>query len=219
MYAVIVGCSEVGSPVATALWAAGHEITVIEKRHSRCQLVWDALGTVTVQGDGTDEATLQSAGLARADLLVAVTGRDEVNLVACQVAKLRFDVPQTMAVIKDTKNEPLFHLLGVDLVVNSTHQVVTSLEEGVLGRPLVHLKNFRLPNLELVSITVPEDAGVVGKHWTEFDMPDSSQITLIVRADRPYLPSQVSALEAGDEIVAVTLTGEEQTLYDTLTGV
>jgi Trk K+ transport system NAD-binding subunit len=124
-----------------------------------------------------------------------------------------------MAVIKDTKNEPLFHLLGVDLVVNSTHQVVTSLEEGVPGSPLVHLKNFRPPDLELVSITVPEDAGVVGKHLTELDLPQNSKITLVVRANRPYLPAQVTALEGDDEVVAVTVAGEEQSLYDTLTGV
>ncbi len=219
MYAVIVGCNEIGYHVAKVLLAAGHEITVIEKSHSRCQMLWDELGTMVVQGDGTHEPTMKSAGLGRSDLLIAVTGRDDVNLVACQIAKHRFNVPQTMAVIKDTKNEPLFHLMGVDLVVNSTHQVVTSLEEGVPGRPLVHLKNLQPPNMELISISVPEDSGVVGKRLEEVDLPPRSFIALVVKGNDASLPSPATVLEADDEIVAVTISEEEQTLYDILTGV
>ena len=87
-------------------------MAVIEKDHDRCQLLADESGIVTVQGDGTDEGTLRQAGLTRADILVAVAGRDETNLVICQMTKNIFQVPRTMALIKDPKNEPIFHVLG-----------------------------------------------------------------------------------------------------------
>jgi trk system potassium uptake protein TrkA len=219
MYILIVGSGAVGYHLTKLLLAAGHEVLVIEKSPSRSQLLWDELGSVVLQGDGTDERTLKSAGAARADVFVAATGRDEANLVACQMAKHVFQVPHTMATVKDTKNEPLFHFLGIDVVVNSTHLVVSGLEEGVPGRPLLHLMNVPAPNLELVSVAIPEDSGLVGKRLADVELPPHSFISLVIKRDRASLPSNDLLLEALDQVVAVTMTDEEQTLYDILTGV
>ena len=135
MFAVIIGCSEIGYHLAKSLVATGHEVVVVEKDRERCQLLIDEVGSISLQGDGTDEAILKQAGLARADVLIAVAGRDDTNLVICQMSKHIFSVPRTMAVIRDPKNEALFHVLGVDVVVNSIHLVLASLEEGIPGRP------------------------------------------------------------------------------------
>ncbi len=102
MYVTIVGCSGIGYHLAKALLAAGHEVLVIEKSRSRYQLLYDELGSVVLCGDGTDQRVLNSAGVGRADILAAVTGIDETNLVACQMAKEAFQVPRTMAVVTDT---------------------------------------------------------------------------------------------------------------------
>jgi trk system potassium uptake protein len=127
MYIVVLGCSAVGYYLAKVLLAAGHEVIVIEKNPTRCQLLWNELGSVVIQGDGTDERTLKEAGVARADIFIAVTDLDETNLVACQMAKHVFQVPYTMSLVRDTKHEPVFHVLGIDVVVNATHSVVTQL--------------------------------------------------------------------------------------------
>lgn len=219
MYVLIVGSGAVGYHLTKLLLAAGHEVLVIDKSPHRCQLLWDELGSVVLQGDGTDERTLKAAGAARADVFVATTELDETNLVACQMAKHVFQVPHTMALVKDTKNEPVFHVLGVDVVVNSTHLVVTSLEEGVPGRPLLHLMNVPAPNLELVSVAIPEDSGVVGKKLEEVELPPHSFISLVIKKDRASLPANDLVLESLDQVVAVTMTDEEQTLYEILTGV
>ena len=219
MYVVIVGCSESGYHLSKALIAGGHEVVVVEKSIGRFQLLKDELGTVALLGDGTDELTLKRAGIARADVVVSLTGVDATNLVITQMTKHVFQVPRTMALIKDPKNEPIFHEIGIDVVVNSTHLVLESMEEGVPGRPLVHLMNLRVPGMELVSVSIPEDSNIIGKRLSEIELPPNSFITLIVKKTGATLPTGRSVVEAEDELVTVTPEGDEQILYDILTGV
>ena len=219
MYVVIVGCSESGYHLSKALIAGGHEVVVVEKRPERFQLLNEELGSVALLGDGTDEATLKRAGVARADVVVSLTGADATNLVISQMTKHIFQVPRTMALIEDPKNEPIFHEIGVDVVVNSTHLVLASLEEGIPGRPLVHLMNLRVPGMELVSVSIPEDANIIGKPLNEIELPPNSFITLMVKKSGATLPTGRSVVEPEDELVAVVPEGEEQILYDILTGV
>ena len=219
MYVVIVGCSESGYHLSKALIAGGQEVVVGEKNAERYHLLNEELGSVALLGDGTDEATLKRAGIARADVVVSLTGADATNLVISQMTKHIFQVPRTMALIKDPKNEPIFHEIGVDVVVNSTHLVLASLEEGVPGRPLVHLMNLRVPGMELVSVSIPEDANIIGKPLNEIELPPNSFITLMVKKNGATLPTGRSVVEPSDELVAVVPEGEEQILYDILTGV
>ena len=219
MFVAIVGCSAVGYHLAKVLLSAGHEVVVIERNPARSQLLYEELGSIVLRGDGTDAGALKLAGVSRADILAAVTNRDETNLVACQLAKHLFQVPRTMALVRDTKNEPVFHVLGVDVVVNATHLVVNSLEEGVPGRPLIHLLNLRVPDTALVSVAIPEDSAAVGKRLDELELPPHSFISLVIKRSQAELPAKNLVLEGRDEVVAVTMTDEEQTLYDILTGV
>ena len=219
MYVVIVGCSESGYHLSKALIAGGHEVVVVEKSIERFQLLKDELGTVALLGDGTDELTLKRAGIARADVVVSLTGVDATNLVITQMTKHVFQVPRTMALIKDPKNEPIFHEVGIDVVVNSTHLVLESMEEGIPGRPLVHLMNLRVPGMELVSVSIPDDSNIIGKRLSEIELPPNSFITLMVKKTGATLPTGRSVVEAEDELVAVTPEGNEQILYDILTGV
>ena len=219
MYVVIVGCSESGYHLSKALIAGGHEVVVIEKNLERFQLLQNELGTVAFLGDGTDELTLQRSGIARADVVISLTGVDATNLVVSQITKHIFHVPRTMALIKDPKNEPIFNEVGIDVVVNATHLVLESMESGVPGRPLVHLMNLRVPGIELVSVSIPEDSNIIGKRLNEIELPPNSFITLMVKKTGATLPNGRSVIEADDEIVAVTPEGDEQILYDILTGV
>lgn len=219
MYVVIVGCSETGYYFSKALIAGGHEVIVVERDHARFQLLTSELGSVALLGDGTEEATLRRAGVSRAEVVVALTGADATNLVICQMAKHIFQTPRTMSLIKDPKNEPLFEELGVDVVVNSVHLALAALEEGVPGRPLVHLMDLHVSGLELVTVSIPEDANIVGKRLGEVELPPNSFISLLVKKGRAELPANHSIIESDDELVAVTSIGDEHVLYDILTGV
>ena len=219
MYVVIVGCSESGYHLSKALIASGHEVVVVEKNPGRFQLLNEEMGSVALFGDGTDESTLKRAGIARADVVVSLTGIDATNLIISQMTKHIFRVPRTMALIKDPKNEPIFHEVGVDVVVNSTHLVLASLEEGVPGRPLVHLMNLRVPGMELVSVSIPADSNIIGKRLNEIELPPNSFISLMIKRTGATLPTGRSVVEPDDELVVVTPAGDEQILYDILTGV
>ena len=219
MYVVIVGCSESGYHLSKALIAGGHEVVVVEKNLGRFQMLNEEMGSVALFGDGTEESTLKRAGIARADVVVSLTGADATNLIISQLSKHIFRVPRTMALIKDPKNEPIFHEVGIDVVVNSTHLVLASLEEGVPGRPLVHLMNLRVPGMELVSVSIPADSNIIGKRLNEIELPPNSFISLMIKRTGATLPTGRSVVEPDDELVVVTPTGDEQILYDILTGV
>ena len=219
MYVLIIGCSESGYHLSKALIAGGHEVVVVEKNPERFQLLNEEMGSVALLGNGTDETTLKQAGISRADVVVSLTGADATNLVISQMPKHIFKVARTMALIKDPKNEPIFHEIGVDVVVNSTHLVLASLEEGIPGRPLIHLMNLRVPGMELVSISIPGDSNIISKRLGEIELPPNSFIALIIKKTGATLATGRSIVEPDDELVAVTPAGNEQILYDILTGV
>ena len=115
MYIIIIGGGRVGYYLAKALLDEGHEILILEKNTTVCDTVNDELGSICYRGDGCEAATLAQVGTGRADMLVAVTGEDEDNLVSCQVAKHKFKVPRTIARIRNPRNEVLFKKLGIDV--------------------------------------------------------------------------------------------------------
>jgi len=235
MFVVIVGCSATGYHLAKLLLVAQHEVVVLEKSQARCQLMWDELGSVVMQGDGTDQVDLRRAGLTRADTVVAVTDSDATNLVICQMAKHSFSVQRTVAIIRDPRNQTIFRVLGVDSVVNVGDLVLDTLERTVVESSFNHLAYLRVPNTVLVSITIPEDATIVGRKLAEVyiqeepsengsdeeeeDPIQGSFVTVVVRGGAAMEPSHELVLEANDEIYAVTTSGEESHLYQKLTGI
>jgi len=128
VYTVILGAGTVGYQIASWLSSSGVEITVIEKDPIKIQQVQDTLGSVVVAGDGTDVGTLDKAGVRRADLFVATLGHDDRNLVACQVAKHKFLVNKTAALVHEPDNEALFSTLGVDFIVNVSSLIIGALQ-------------------------------------------------------------------------------------------
>lgn len=219
MYIVVVGCSKVGYHLVRALLAMGHETLVIDKDPHRCESLQEELGSVALQGDGTEVQVLKKAGAARADVVIAVSPRDEDNLATCQIAKHLFKTRNTMALVTDPQNEALFKLLGVDVTINSTRLTLSAIEEEIPGHPLVHIMDLKALRMEMVSVNIPSDAAVVGKALGDVELPPGSFIALVVKGHGPVLPSEEVVLDSGDDVVAVTSPEEEQLLYETLTGV
>ncbi len=235
MFVIIVGCSATGYHLAKLLMVSQHEVVVLEKSLSRCQLLWDELGSIVIHGDGTDLLDLRRAGTTRADTVVAVTDKDETNLVICQMAKHAFSVGRTVATIRDTKNHTVFRILGVDSVVNSGDLVLDILERTIVESSFNHLSTLRDPNTFLVSLTVPEDASAVGMSLFELGIirpeaetdqgrngnsPFSESFPcVLVRDGKPLAPAADMVVEAHDELYAVTTSEEEGTFYEKLTGI
>ena len=218
MYVLVIGCGKTGYDLSKALLAIGHEVLVVEIDRARCDAIGEELGSVVFHGDGTEVPALKRAGAARADVVVAVASRDEDNLAACQMAKHIFNTPKTIALVKDSLNEALFDLLGVDVTINRTHMILSVIEEEIPGHPLVHLMNLKSLPIEMVSVSIPADGGAAGKSVGDLELPPNSFISLVVKGDGPMLPSNDLVLDSGDDVVAVTTVDDEHLLYEALTG-
>ena len=217
--------------MAKLLQSEEEEVVILEKNVARCQLVWDELGSVVMLGDGTNETDLRRAGIARADTLVAVTGRDETNLVACQLAKDGFGVNRTVATIKDPGSQTIFEILGVDLVVDTEELILNTLERVVSDGRFNHLAYLGGQGAMLVRVKVPEGATAVGHSLAQVmtgersgDTPVNDDVNLaqtfvsaVVRAGQPLQPRWELELLASDEVYAVTVPNEEQVLLSRLT--
>ena len=162
MYIVIVGGGKVGFYLAKELVEANHEVLVIEQNPAKCAEIAETMGEIVMRGDGCEASVLEKAGAGRADLLLAVTGDDEDNLVACQVARHMFDVGKTVARINNPKNEVILRKLGIDLPVSATSAIMSHIEQELPSHPLISLMTLR-HGFEIVEVKIPEDAGVVGK--------------------------------------------------------
>jgi trk system potassium uptake protein TrkA len=219
MYIIVIGGGKVGYYLAEALLGQGHEILVVEKDPARTQLIIDRLGSVCVRGDGCEVSTLTEAGTGRADMFIAVTGDDEDNLVACQVAKHKFNVPRTVARINNPKNETIFKELGIDVAVSSTNIILESITEEVPTHSLTHLMDIRDKGLEVVELKIPADARTVGKEIRELPLPPESRLFLIIpKQEKPRVPTASTVLQAEDQILAITTPDSEEELKTALRG-
>lgn len=220
MYIIIVGGGQVGYHLTRALLAEGHEVLVIEKNASVSQGIANELGSsVVLHGDGCEVSVLTEAGTSRADMLVAVTGDDEDNLVACQVAKHKFAVGRTLARVRNPRHEALFRKLGVDVTVSSTSIILEHIEHEVPSHPLMHLMVIRDRGLEMVEVTVPAGSKSVGQAIKDLSIPPDTVLSLIIRrAQKPIIPTPDTVIEAGDQVVAVTPPASETDLRSALAG-
>ncbi|MFC1950901.1 potassium channel family protein [Chloroflexota bacterium] len=219
MYVIVVGGGEAGYYIARALLNSAHEVLVIESNEMRCSIIGDNLGNIVVRGDGCEAATLEDVGTNRADILIAVTGDDEDNLVSCQVAKHKFNVPRTIARIKNPKHETLFKKLGVDVTVSSTNLVLANIKQELPDNPLCSLLAIKSGGLEVVSVKIPSDSTTDGKPLSELNLPEESIICLVLhKKGGAEIPKPATELAAGDEIISIIAPENEAALKEALIG-
>jgi trk system potassium uptake protein len=218
MYIIIVGGGKVGYYLAKTLLQDEHEVLIIEKDKRKGDIISTDLGAVILRGDGTDSIVMEEAGMARAELTIAVTGDDEDNLMICQMAKKKFDVKRTIARINNPKNEHIFKLLGIDNTVSVTDLILAQIEREIPAQSLVHLLTLREAGVSFVEAKVPADSPVVGKPLRDLGVPDDCVIPLIIRGGKGIVPHGETRLVAGDEVVAVTTIAKEDVLEKIFSG-
>ena len=219
MYIIVVGVGRLGYYLIKALLEEGHEVLGIEKKATVCETVTDELGSVCLRGDGCEIATLNEAGTNRADMFIAITGDDEDNLVACQIAKRKFNVPFTIARMRNPKNEALFKKLGIDATVSTTNIILEYIEQEMPTHPLTHLLTIRDKGMEIVEVKIPPESTAVGKSLKELSLPPESILSLIIRKHaKPLIPRADTVLQAKDQVIAVTTPESEEALRAALRG-
>ena len=213
MYIVIVGGGKVGYYLAKQLLQDGHEILVIEKDPRKVEHISNEMGEIALLGDGTEVWLMQEAGLARADLVVAVTGDDEDNLMICQMAKKKFGIKRAIARINNPKNQHIFRLLGIHDTVSATDMILAQIEREIPSHPLVHLMTLREAGASFLETTVAVDSPAVGKTVQQLSLPDACVLALIIRNGQGIVPHGKTVIQSGDEIVGVT-TSEHEDVFD-----
>ena len=210
MYIIIVGAGKVGYNLSKALIAEGLEILLIERDRNKYNLLAKELGEAIYFGNGCEVSTLRNIGTNRADMLIAVTGLDQENLVACQLAKLIFMVPKTLALVNDPKNEELFKTLGVDLVVNTTNLISALIGHKLNIHVLLPLLTFK--NLEIVQAEITDSSPAVNKQVKDLGLPADSLLIAAIRNENAILLKGDSVILPNDTIVALTTREKENEL-------
>ena len=218
MYAVIVGGGKVGYYLAKSLVFEGHEVLVLEKDVDRARIINEELGAVTIRGNGCELPVLEEAGVSRADVLVAATGDDEINLIACQIAKARFNVPRTLARINNPKNERIFKELGVDATVSTTDAILNRIQEELPAESLRHLLSVRGAGIEIIELKISDDSPAMRKSLRELPLPEDAVVALLIRHGESRVPSANTVLEHDDELVVVTPLLSEPRVREVLMG-
>ncbi len=218
MYIVIVGAGKVGYFLAKRLLQSKHAVSLVEKDNSVCEEIARELDVVVIKGDGCDPQVLEQAGAARADVVAAVTGDDEDNIIICQLAKERFGVQRTVGRVNNPYNEHTFSELGVDVPMDSTKIIAKIIEEEVSFSDFVSLLSFKQGKVAIVRMDLPKDSRVIDRQVKDIQWPENSVLLSILRGDDVIIPKGNTVLKAGDDVIALTIVGNESQLSNLLAG-
>jgi len=218
MYIVVAGAGKVGHFLARRLLEDKHTVVVVEKNKDVCQKLSQTLNLIIVNGDACEPRFLEEAHIERADVIAAVTGEDEDNLVICQLAKEKFGIKRTVARVNDPANEHTFNELGIDVPIDATKIIAKMIEEEVSFTDFVNLMSFKRGKLAIVRVDLTDDSPAIHKNLNELVLPPDSVLVSIIRKDEVVVPKGNTVLAPGDDIIALTLVENEQQLLRALIG-
>ncbi len=204
MYVLVAGGGKVGSNVTRSLLEMGHEVTLIEQRPERFARLEEEFGPVAMRGDASEISVLERAGIARPpELLLAVTGDDEDNLVISQIGKEGYGVPKAIARVNDPRNQQHFDLLGIKQTVCSTTSILGLVEHEVPEHGLVRLLSLQEEGLDIVEVQIEKNSAVAGSRVGGLSLPSGSRLISVFRHGRTELVEPGTVIRSGDQLLAV----------------
>ena len=213
MYVLVTGGGKVGANVTRTLIAWGHEVTLVEQRRDRFERLEEEFEHRVQLGDATELFVLERAGIRRPpDLLVAVTGDDEDNIVICQVARDHSGVQKVIARVNDPRNQEHFDLLGINQTVCATSNVLGLVEHEVPEHGIVLLLELRKENLEIVELQIERNSPAAGKRVAGLRLPEGTRLISVMRQGRSELAEDSTVIRPGDQVLAVLEPGKEDEL-------
>jgi len=212
VYAVIAGGGKVGSRLATSLLSLGHEATLIESDRERYLALSDDLEHVVLLGDATELFVLERAGIERADLVIAVTGDDEDNIIVGQLAREKYRVAKVVARVNDPRNQGHFDMVGITLTVSATATILALVQHELPEHDLVKLLDLRNENLEIVELSIDRRSPAAGRAVRDLHLPGSSRLISVSRGGHSSIAVGDTVLEPGDQVMAILEPGVEEEL-------
>jgi trk system potassium uptake protein len=213
MYVLIAGGGKVGANVARTLSRLGHEVTLIEQRSSRFAQLEEEFEHQVQRGDATELHVLERAGIARPpDIVLALTGDDEDNMVICQLAQEKYGVPKVIARVNDPRNQAHFDLLGISPTICAVSSVMALVEHEVPEHELIHLLELRKENLEIVEVQIDKSSPSAGKRVDKLTMPEGARLISVMRDGKAEIAVGSTELQPGDQVLAILEPGKEDEL-------
>jgi trk system potassium uptake protein TrkA len=211
-YIIIAGGGKVGWNLTRELLGKGHEVTLIENRRDRYLKIEQELEHNVQYGDASELWVLERAGISRADMVIAMTGDDEDNMLICQVARQKYLVDRIIARVNNPRNREWFELLEIKPYVSATDSILRLIEHEVPDYGLVHLLDLPGERLEIIEIQLEASSLAVGKTVGDLAMPEGSLLISVLRDGQGFVPGPETDLRAEDEVLAVLDPGLEEDL-------
>lgn len=222
MKVVIAGGGSVGRFIAQELAGAGHEVVIVDANASvvqRHERVSEPAGARWLHADACDVASLAAAGCQGADVVAAVTGDDEDNLVTSLLAKQEFGVPRVVARVNSPKNEWMFNeMWGVDVAVSTPHLITALVQEAVSVGSFVRLLSFEGGKARLAEVTLAAGSPAADREIVELKLPRDSTVVAIIRAEKVVVPRGDTVVRVGDEVLVLVTADSEERVRQILTG-
>jgi trk system potassium uptake protein TrkA len=212
MYVIVAGGGKVGWNLARELIGKDNEVTLLESDRNRYLTIEQELEHAVQYGDATELWVLERAGIQRADLVIAVTGDDEDNMLICQMAKEKYLCDRIIARVNNPRNREWFELLGVQPAVSATDLILRLIEHEVPSYGLVHLLDLRDEKLEIIEVEVAPEAPAAGVRVVDIDLPEGSLIISVLRDGSGFVPKADTVIEGGDEVLLVLDPGLETSI-------
>ena len=209
MYVIVVGGGKVGLNLTRELMNKGHEVTLVEQDRRRYTILEPQLEHVVHLGDGTELWVLERAGIKRADMVIAVTGDDEDNIIISQVAREKYGREKIIARCNNIRNMEHFDLLEIRPVISSTDLILRLIEHEVPHAGLVHLLKLQAEDLEIIELEVTEGSKAAGAQVSQIELPDGCLIIAILRESTGIVPRADTVVGIGDEVLLVLNPGLE----------
>lgn len=219
MKMIVMGGGKTGKNLAMALIEKRYEVSVIERDLARCQRLADALDVTVCRGDGTNVSVLETAGTRNADCFMALTGVDQDNLVAAQLAREYFKAKKVIARVNDPRNIDTFHLLGIDNIVCSAEILTTMIEQEADEAHMHLIATLNEGKAGICSITLSEDSALHGVALREIKFSSGALVISVIRNGELTIPNGSTVLQRGDELVAVASEKNQKALVKALSAV
>ncbi|HDD64624.1 MAG TPA: TrkA family potassium uptake protein, partial [Firmicutes bacterium] len=217
MNIIIVGGGNLGYHLAKRLGERNY-VVLIEKNPEIGKSLANNTDVLVIHGDGCDPEVLKQAGIKKADVVAAVTGNDEDNLIICQLAKDVFKVKRTIAKVNNPKNEKIFNQLGVDVAIDSTNIIAKIIEDEIRWEDFINLLTFKKGKLSILRIDLPENSPVLNKKIKDIKLPPDSVLVAVMRNGEIIIPKGDLVLKEKDEVIAITKIENETLLFKSLMG-
>ncbi|MHC1750816.1 MAG: TrkA family potassium uptake protein [Cellulosilyticaceae bacterium] len=212
MRIVIAGAGKVGYYLTKLLNEEKHIVSTIEKEEALCERLAREVDSLVICGNATKTKDLEDAGIEEADVIIAATGKDEENLLICQMAKINFKVPKAITRINNPKNEAIFKQLGIEHTVSSTTVIAHLIEEEAIISGLKTLLTIEEGDVSLTECVVESNSEVSGCKIKNLVLPEECNIAYILRQRKVVIPRGDVVLQNGDRIIAVVTCKQKRAL-------